>query len=242
MIKNERRFIIVQILKDDQRTKIHQAAIDAFIKDGYQKASMRGIAESAGMSVGNLYRYFKNKEDLFSHLVKPLIDAFQACEQRPFKPQLLEVNILENSELVDVIMNARVEYRQELFILFLRAEGSPYEGTKDQLKSHIEVQSRALLDELSPGEPEIIKSHLFYKAISTAIVESFCVILEEAKDDKTFMYNLLELTEFGLKPALRNLIAIKNNETNFRRINDEEVHEFCNHFNHHNSNHSTKGA
>ncbi|PKM56143.1 MAG: hypothetical protein CVV00_01140 [Firmicutes bacterium HGW-Firmicutes-5] len=239
MIKNERRFIIVQILKDDQRTKIHQAAIDAFIRDGYQKASMRGIAESAGMSVGNLYRYFKNKESLFSHLVKPLIDAFQVYEHRPFKPQLLEVNILENSELVDVIMSARVKYRQELFILLLRAEGSPYEGAKDQLKSHIETQSRELLETLSDGEPDIIKGQLFFKAVSTAIVESFCVILEEAKDDKTFMYNLMELTEFGLKPSLRNLIAIKNNETNFRRINDEEVREFCNHFNHHSSNHCT---
>ena len=242
MGKNERRFIIVQILKDDQRTKIHQAAIDAFMRDGYQKASMRGIAESAGMSVGNLYRYFKNKEDLFSHLVKPLIEAFLAHEQRPFKPQLLDVNILENSAIMDMIMSARIEYRQEMFILFLRAEGSPYEGAKSRMKSHIEAQSKALLESLSIGETDIIKSHLLVKALSTAIVESFCVILEEAKDDKAFIYSLLELSEFGLKPALRNLIAIKNNETNFRRINDEEVREFCNHFNHHSSDHSTKGA
>ncbi|MDF1617450.1 TetR/AcrR family transcriptional regulator [Petrocella sp. FN5] len=229
----------MQILKDDQRTKIHQAAIDAFIRDGYQKASMRGIAESAGMSVGNLYRYFKNKEDLFAHLVKPLIEVFLACEDQPFKPQLLEVNILENSAIMDMIMNARIEYRQELFILFLRAEGSPYEGAKDRLKSHIEEQSRMLLEELSIGETEIIKSRLLITAVSTAMVESFCIILEEAKDDKEFIYSLLELTEFGLKPALRNLIAIKNKETNFRRINDEEVREFCNHFNHHSRSHCT---
>jgi len=232
----------VQILKDDQRTKIHQAAIDAFIRDGYQKASMRGIAESAGMSVGNLYRYFKNKEDLISHLVKPLIEAFMAHEQHPFKPQLLDVNILENSAIMDMIMNARIQYRQELFILFLRAEGSPFEGAKDRLRNHIEEQSRTLLADLCIGENEIIKSRLLVMAISTAIVESFCIILEEAKNDKEFIYSLLELTEFGLKPSLRNLIAIKNNETNFRRINDEEVREFCNHFNHHSSNHCTEGA
>jgi AcrR family transcriptional regulator len=236
LFKNERRFIIVQVLKEDLRLKIRSSAVEAFINHGYQKASMREIAEAADMSVGNLYRYFKNKEALFGHLVQPLIDAFLANQDREFEPKYLDVNFLEHSSIVEMLMNARIKYREELYILFLRSEGSPFEGAKVRLIEYIEVQIKKFLEDMTNDGEAVIKSPIFIKAAAASIVESFCVILENAKDDQGFIYSMLEMAELIIKPALRNLVSIRNNETKFRRINDEEVLRFYRSFSNHSSN------
>ena len=55
-----------------------QAILDAaqveFLEKGYQKAGLRDIAKKAGVTTGALYGYFKNKEEVFSALVKPHYD------------------------------------------------------------------------------------------------------------------------------------------------------------------------
>lgn len=55
---------MAQVLKDDLREKIIDSAADEFLEKGFQNASMRSIAAKSGMTVGNLYRYFKSKEDI----------------------------------------------------------------------------------------------------------------------------------------------------------------------------------
>ena len=49
----------------EQRERILDAAIKAFARHGFHKASMTDIAAAAEMSAGNLYRYFTSKE--FDH-------------------------------------------------------------------------------------------------------------------------------------------------------------------------------
>lgn len=64
---------MAQYLKEDLREKIVHSAREEFIKKGYDRASMRSIARKSGMTAGNLYRYFKNKEELYSFFVEPII-------------------------------------------------------------------------------------------------------------------------------------------------------------------------
>ena len=45
------------------------AASQVLIEQGYEKATTNRIAERAGYSVGTLYQYFSNKEDVFAVLV-----------------------------------------------------------------------------------------------------------------------------------------------------------------------------
>jgi AcrR family transcriptional regulator len=53
----------------ESKKKILIAATRIFSAYGYKGASMRMIAQSAGISTGGLYLYFKNKEDLYTTLV-----------------------------------------------------------------------------------------------------------------------------------------------------------------------------
>lgn len=77
------------------RAKILDAALELLEEQGYAAATMRAIAEKAGVSVGNAYYYFKSKDELVQgfylrthkeHLVvaEPAIRA-----ERGFKKRLL---------------------------------------------------------------------------------------------------------------------------------------------------------
>jgi AcrR family transcriptional regulator len=50
------------------------AARTVFTEQGYAQASMRDIARVAGISVGGLYLYFHNKEDLFQTFMQEWIN------------------------------------------------------------------------------------------------------------------------------------------------------------------------
>ena len=50
---------------EESKRIILAAARTVFAEQGYAQASMRDIARVAGISVGGLYLYFKNKEDLY---------------------------------------------------------------------------------------------------------------------------------------------------------------------------------
>ncbi len=53
-------------LQSDRRTEILDAAERCFARSGFHGASMQEICAEAGMSPGNLYRYFPSKEALIA--------------------------------------------------------------------------------------------------------------------------------------------------------------------------------
>lgn len=91
----------MQTLKEEVRKKILKSARKEFLKHGYNGASMRRIAKSAGYTVGNIYRYYKGKEDLFigvtgngeltENLYNEDKDVFMMLAEKKFtKKQLIE--------------------------------------------------------------------------------------------------------------------------------------------------------
>jgi AcrR family transcriptional regulator len=54
----------------ETRKRIVDAAMEIFSAKGYAAANMREIAQSAGTSVGGMYLYFKNKEELYQSLIR----------------------------------------------------------------------------------------------------------------------------------------------------------------------------
>jgi AcrR family transcriptional regulator len=64
----------MQTLKKEIKERILNAARAEFAEHGFAKTKMRSIARRAGVSTGNLYTYFSNKDDLFCALVAPAVD------------------------------------------------------------------------------------------------------------------------------------------------------------------------
>jgi TetR/AcrR family transcriptional regulator, repressor for uid operon len=57
-------------LQSDRRAEILAAAQRCFVRSGFHGASMQDICAEAGMSPGNLYRYFPSKEALMAGIAE----------------------------------------------------------------------------------------------------------------------------------------------------------------------------
>jgi TetR/AcrR family transcriptional regulator len=62
-----------------RRSEILHAALKLFSQKGYQQTSINEIAKEAEFSVGSLYGFFKNKEDLFLSLFNMEIEEIEEC-------------------------------------------------------------------------------------------------------------------------------------------------------------------
>lgn len=65
-------------ITQEKRNRIFEAAINEFAIWGYRNANTNKIAKKAGISVGSLFQYFDNKEDLFLSTVKHCADIMKA--------------------------------------------------------------------------------------------------------------------------------------------------------------------
>jgi AcrR family transcriptional regulator len=56
-------------ISEEKRNKIFDSAINEFAEHGYESANINNIALKAEVSIGSMYKYFKNKEDLYLTII-----------------------------------------------------------------------------------------------------------------------------------------------------------------------------
>lgn len=64
--------------KSANHARIILAAREEFLEKGFEKASMRSISASVGLTSAGLYRHFADKEEMFAKLVQPALDALKS--------------------------------------------------------------------------------------------------------------------------------------------------------------------
>jgi AcrR family transcriptional regulator len=68
---------VARKLDEEKRSRILEAARDAFGAEGFQKTTIKGIAQATGIAQGTMYTYFKNKEKLFDEVVEEIWQTFR---------------------------------------------------------------------------------------------------------------------------------------------------------------------
>lgn len=63
---------------DIRRERLFEAARQAFLVQGFQGASLEGIAQQAGISRATIYRQFRSKEKLFREVALHSVDMLRA--------------------------------------------------------------------------------------------------------------------------------------------------------------------
>ena len=63
------------------RAHIKKTAVDLFDRYGFENVSIEEIAQAAGCSVGNIYHYFKNKEELSMHMTEHVDAEYEKRNQ-----------------------------------------------------------------------------------------------------------------------------------------------------------------
>ena len=122
-----------QILKDDVKARIIASAKEEFLENSYEKSSMRNIASKSNITVGNLYRYFKSKEELSSFIVGPTLQKIQNLVLELTNNQVdimhsedINLTTFQIRTMLDNLGNGLVDiyhrHRVEVNILMMRTE------------------------------------------------------------------------------------------------------------------------
>lgn len=130
----------MQKLKDDVRDRIIAAAVAEFSRGGYEKASMREIGKAAGVSVSNTYNYFRNKEELFESIVRPVYETVKNIFRQSLMQSVKKLSsggntLLFIDDIVKKMMQFDVRQLKILFILTERSAGTRYEKSKEEMKT-----------------------------------------------------------------------------------------------------------
>jgi AcrR family transcriptional regulator len=132
----------MQVLKEEIRKKILSTAENMFFELGFQQTTMRNIAEIVGISVSNLYLYYKNKEAIFADVVEGF-NRYLFNELKLFLDHNdSDVNITE--ELSRMLKGMIANNYKKFVILMDKSQQTSYEGVKAQiiqsLKDHLGAQ------------------------------------------------------------------------------------------------------
>jgi TetR/AcrR family transcriptional regulator len=79
-----------------QRQEILTSALELFSEKGYHNVSMHEIAEKAEFAIGTLYKFFKNKEDLYKALILGQADKFHDALTKAIEEPDDEIEKLRN--------------------------------------------------------------------------------------------------------------------------------------------------
>src|SRR5579863_6656711 len=104
--------------KQEMRQKIIDAAMHMFLEDGYNKTSIRNIAEKIEYSPATIYLYYKDKDELlydvqaqaFEKLDKTFRDTVDAADPLKRLEQIMKTYVLfgkNNPELYDLMFIIR---------------------------------------------------------------------------------------------------------------------------------------
>src|ERR1700751_6375047 len=63
----------------DKRTRLIETAMKLAYRNGFRETSLADIAEAARVPVGNVYYYFKTKEELAEAVVEQRLEEFRAA-------------------------------------------------------------------------------------------------------------------------------------------------------------------
>jgi AcrR family transcriptional regulator len=78
-------------MRNATNEKIHSAAMQLFVSQGFGSTNVQDIADKAGISIGLLYRHYRTKDQLFHELVANAVEglkrniAFFESDQSPKK-------------------------------------------------------------------------------------------------------------------------------------------------------------
>jgi AcrR family transcriptional regulator len=173
---------LMQYLKDEVRNSIVEEALKEFKQSGYKGTSMRSIAKKSNTSVGNMYKYFQSKEDLYENLIGSVYHRLIGYINQFDKIELNEKAEQIFYELMEKIMEIFNENSTELSILLNKSNGSKYENCKGTFVEFVtRIVTEKMKYELSL-ESKKLKDNFIIYVVSHSLVESIAIILKERED------------------------------------------------------------
>lgn len=185
----------MQYLKEDVRNNISQAALVEFMENGYEKASIRGIAKRSNTSVGNIYKYFKSKEDMYENLIGCVYHRLMNYINQFDQVELDEQALAVFDALIEKIMKIFNENSVEISTLLNQSTGSKYENCKEIF---VDFMTRTVTDsmnyELAKGGRKLKDNFIIY-LLSESLMKSISTIVREKEDGEEVKRLILKMID-----------------------------------------------
>ncbi len=125
------------------RSESHKRVMDAarkeFLEYGFTDASMRRIAGEAGITASGLYKHFASKEEMFSALVEPTLEAFNELYHKTEMKEFEEIEVPDSENLLtDQTETCRMmtfiyDHLEAFTLILCKARGTKYEDFVHEL-------------------------------------------------------------------------------------------------------------
>jgi AcrR family transcriptional regulator len=190
------------------RSQILEAALRLFSHQGYRGTSIRDIASAAGVSTGNLYHQFPDKESLFRTLLDQYWQAIGSPDH-PFNKALAEGVFPDDLEALGGAARQSVErYRPYVALVYVDVvefEGSHirkfYADMAQRFSVFMEQNPDKLrLDRLRPGVSPLsaimLASRFFLHYFAVELI--FGVPNHFGQDTQTVLKELADILQHGM--------------------------------------------
>lgn len=161
---------MVQVKKEAIRQKILSVAREEIAVLGYEKMSMRKVAASCNISVGNLYNYFSNKEAILDSIVGDFYYTIMHLEQANI-PMPSSISSTGFKQYLTTLKNDLVNFINKnndmLRMLLMNVKGSKYENFKDNfIKNYYDFELKSLT--------LLVNTSSFINVPSEALIKNIC--------------------------------------------------------------------
>ena len=203
----------MQTRKDIVRKHILEAAQSLFLQRDYISVSMREIASEAKVGVGNIYHYFKNKDDIFVSLVKPAIDMLKHISKEHHRRETDDIRILATTNYYECLVDSHlaniIKNRDCYKLLFLKSQGSSYGDFKRIFTEEMMLEAKGYFTQIKENNPnkgiDISEQFIRFSVISMITLIEHLTIYDMTKEKRRKV--LQEYTQFEIA-GWRELLKI----------------------------------
>lgn len=149
----------MQTKKNSIKKLIIDAARCEFLEKGVKNTSIKDISSKSGVSVGNIYNYFKSKDDIFITVLAPSIKALKTFLDMELDEKFIDKKIFDEDlciestykDFIDIMIN----YRKEIKLLIYESQGTPLEHFFEEYLELQQKNSKKYLELMKEKYPEI---------------------------------------------------------------------------------------
>jgi AcrR family transcriptional regulator len=154
----------------DTRSRLRELALQLFAEQGYEKTSLREIAERLGVTKAALYYYFKSKEDIVASLVEDYVaELDELIDWAKGQPRTAATRTAIVSKYLDIVANGSAVFRM---LHQNQASVSGLATTAKERSQLFRERMDTLIDLLSDGSDEPLRARI--RAAACIMSLSFC--------------------------------------------------------------------
>jgi AcrR family transcriptional regulator len=150
---------------EQNQKKIEDAALRVFTRQGYHGTSVREIADEARVSVGNLYNYYRTKEELFGRIVERYEAHIEKLREKAFRPihRVFEpVELQRLAHVIREIVYDNPDYWRLMYIDITEFGNRHFAGTFRSL-------ARNMRERLGPQLEDSTRSRSWNRGVDAAL-------------------------------------------------------------------------